>query len=1209
MASTLKRPALGQIAGLGSLYDARSDTFVRLSLFNKPLPPDAVEITKNPSSNIKIVYEDTFKDKFAAYGVGNELGVSILAGLTELEESALYLSDKRDTNRVMQCSLLYDATTVEEKLNLTASGVKKCVQLSRLDTGVATHMVTGISWGERYVFTAKQPLQPSEDDHHASGKVAATITLIEEELLGDVTDTRLEDYAELSIFGDDLGTVPILTDLTEFRILDIKSDINYRQLGTDCAGDCVQQFDDIRGAIQQLGDYLDRLQNHPAGVPPGHVESIAKLLAEIRSRENIPVTEFASMVKDVRQGKASDQQLWTRLTEVIGDNSPQNIRAVMTYKDHMDFQNLLIDEGANIVGYKGLSLSALLHGNQYDDAFVFYYNEHVLHHSDSWEENLEVFLDILRDQSHPKLAIAVDQDAVDHDAHGTWLEKPYISHWRKGRIITEDLVEKRKVLAANCVMRVAEDAVDRSVNSKPLDRRAVKVPCPQHECDHSLQCNWICESCHSVIEYSVADNLLYCDCGASSYQKWEFRCNDPSHGSDWVEYESGELLQKLKALKPFKDLNILILGETGVGKSTWINAFINYLTYESIDDALEAEDLKCVIPCSFQTQTAVDGKFVETEIKIGSSRSEKDGSGGQSATQSTEVYTVDIGKTRVRLIDTPGIGDTRGVDQDNSNMNDILTVLRTYNNLHGVLILLKPNAARLTVMFRFCIKQLLTHLHRNAANNIMFGFTNTRGSNYKPGDTFKPLNALLSEYKEVNIDLLESNVYCFDSESFRYLAANKKGVDMGHLDDNRRSWEYSVGECERLVEHCQSITPHKVRSTINLNETRNTIHRLTEPMTFIAEKISASIDVNNDAIKELHDFELTRQELQERLFIQKETLKSERVDKPQTVCTRDECVEIRTDFEGKTDTATTIYKTVCHPGCFLKSVDRNKKGHPELQRCWAMKSNGICHQCGHPWMDHMHIYYQYVPTTYQHRDAAIGRDLSENASIIELKAEAIRTKKEAIEEFKLEHRQVEEAAIQFGFFLKRHAITPYNDATIEYLDMLIDQERQKMQVGGSKQRHKKLEKQKAGYLQRVEVLEKAMKQGDESKLLDDKGVAHLVESLYGLPHFGDDLRNIVKIQEGAAESSYRERSYNVSGGARFHRRREKAQARKDEGGNGDHDHGSLSGNIPPAYEPLPGLFRGEPSGGTLKREPGVRVVKVHRPSPKRGFWKIITNFF
>ncbi|KAM0433873.1 hypothetical protein ACHAPT_003816 [Fusarium lateritium] len=1242
MASPVKRPALGQVATLGSLYDARSDVFLPLSLFDKPLPSDAVETTQHKSDDIEVVNGDTFAEKFDACGIDGELGVSVLAGLAKVEGSSLYLFDKRDTNHVVQSSLHYDFTTVEEKLNLTARGVTECLAPNVLNTDVATHVVTGVCWGARYVFTAKRQLDPSEDRSQVSSDLKAQVSLLKTAGLSrveDVTYTNPENSAELVVFGDSLTHGPFLTDfadaqniignipgdiaragdgkgqplvytlmplslLAAFRILDIKADINFRQLGPDCIQRCVQLFDDIQDAIQRLGDYFARLQTHPACVPPEHVDSIAQLLARVKTLQVIPEADFASLVKDVRGGKASDQQLWTQLTEFFGDDSPHNILSAMAYEERMDFQDLLTHEGAHLVGYKGPSVSALLHGNQYDDAFVFYFNEHVRRHSDMWEENLAAFLDILKDQSHPKLAIAADQDAVDHNAHGTSLEKPYISHLRRGRVISEDLVEKRKVLAANCVMRVAEDALDRSVNGKPLDRRAVKIPCPRSGCDQKLQCNWICGSCQSAVEYGVVDDLLYCDCGASIYYKWEFQCNDPKHGSGWHQHERGELLGKLKALEPVEDLNILILGETGVGKSTWINAFINYLSYESIGDALDAEDLKWVIPCSFQTQTAVDGRFVETEIKIGSSQSEKDGSGGQSATQSTEVYAVNIGKTRVRLIDTPGIGDTRGVDQDNSNMNDILTVLRTYNNLHGVLILLKPNAARLTVMFRFCIKQLLTHLHRNAANNIVFGFTNTRGSNYKPGDTFKPLNALLSEYKDVNMGLFENNVYCFDSESFRYLAAKKKGIDIGHLEDNRRSWEYSVGECERLVKHCQGITPHPVRSTINLNETRNTIHRLTEPMAFIAEKIRASIDVNNDAIKELQDFKLTRQELQQRLFVQKETLRSEKVEQPQTVCTHDDCVEIRTDFEGKTETATTIYKTVCHPRCCLRSVDRNRKGHPELQRCFAMDQAGVCRTCGHTWMDHMHIYYKYVPTTYQHRDAATDRDLSKNADNIQLREEAIRMKKEAIEEFRLEHRQVQEAAIQFGFFLKRHAITPYNDATVEYIDMLMDEERKKIKVGGSNQRRSKLEKEKAEYLQKVEVLEKAMKQGDESKLLDDAGVAQLVDSLYGLPQFGNDLRDIVKIQETAAESTYRERAYNIVGGARFHHQRERNKTRTDKRRKADFGEGpSAPVKVVSPYEPIPGSFPREPTGGTAKAEPRVPSVARQEPSLPQKVWK------
>lgn len=218
-------------------------------------------------------------------------------------------------------------------------------------------------------------------------------------------------------------------------------------------------------------------------------------------------------------------------------------------------------------------------------------------------------------------------------------------------------------------------------------------------------------------------------------------------------------------------------------------------------------------------------------------------------------------------------------------------------------------------------------------------------------------------------------------------------------------------------------------------------------------------------------------------------------------------------------------------------------------------------------------------------------------------------KKEAIEEFKLEHRQVQEAAIQFGFFLKRHAITPYNDATIEYLDMLIDQERQKIKAGGSNQRRGKLEKEKAEYLQRVEVLEKAMRQGDESKLLGDTGVAQLVESLYGLPHFGDDLRNIVNIQERAAESTYRERSCNVSGGAHFRRQRQRNQTRTGERRNENLGEGpSAPVKIISSYEPIPGSFPREPTGGTVRAKPRARSVAPNELSQGQGIWTKFTKF-
>ena len=74
-----------------------------------------------------------------------------------------------------------------------------------------------------------------------------------------------------------------------------------------------------------------------------------------------------------------------------------------------------------------------------------------------------------------------------------------------------------------------------------------------------------------------------------------------------------------------------------------------------------------------------------------------------------------------------------GPEKDRENMENTLDTVKKLKHLHGILILLKPNNSRLTVIFRFVIQELLTHLHRDAAKNIVFGFTNTRSTNYMPG--------------------------------------------------------------------------------------------------------------------------------------------------------------------------------------------------------------------------------------------------------------------------------------------------------------------------------------------------------------------------------------------------------------------------------------------------------------------------------------------
>ena len=146
---------------------------------------------------------------------------------------------------------------------------------------------------------------------------------------------------------------------------------------------------------------------------------------------------------------------------------------------------------------------------------------------------------------------------------------------------------------------------------------------------------------------------------------------------------------------------------------------------------------------------------------------------GQSATQFPQEYMIETNITRFHLIDTPGIGDCRGIDKDKENFENILAFLTCYDKINAVVVLLKPNNSRITVAFKFCVLELLTHLHKSLVSNIIFAFTNSRGTFYRPGDSLPVLKQLLQQ-NNIEIDLSPSKYFCFDNEAFRYSCLHTK---------------------------------------------------------------------------------------------------------------------------------------------------------------------------------------------------------------------------------------------------------------------------------------------------------------------------------------------------------------------------------------------------------------------------------------------------
>jgi hypothetical protein len=64
MSNIMHRQALGQIAAVGALYNARSDSFIPGLSVVSNVPPGTVTLTDNNTTDVQLCLSDTLKEKF-----------------------------------------------------------------------------------------------------------------------------------------------------------------------------------------------------------------------------------------------------------------------------------------------------------------------------------------------------------------------------------------------------------------------------------------------------------------------------------------------------------------------------------------------------------------------------------------------------------------------------------------------------------------------------------------------------------------------------------------------------------------------------------------------------------------------------------------------------------------------------------------------------------------------------------------------------------------------------------------------------------------------------------------------------------------------------------------------------------------------------------------------------------------------------------------
>lgn len=379
--------------------------------------------------------------------------------------------------------------------------------------------------------------------------------------------------------------------------------------------------------------------------------------------------------------------------------------------------------------------------------------------------------------------------------------------------------------------------------------------------------------------------------------------------------------------RPFKEeINILLLGVTGVGKSTLINALVNYLVNDTLEQAVNNR-IEVLIPFSIahMNETTFEEKWISYGEK---DEYEQIGVTGGSCTRKCRSFVFRVGDQLLRFIDTPSVDDTRGFEHDIQNLDEIMNYIARYKYLHGICLLLRSNEERLHFFYRYCLLEFLRHLPKNAVENIIWVLTMSRSTFFMMGSMSNVLKDLLNEWRgfnDINIPFQKTNSFLVDNESFRYLAFHRCGIQRNDKDviEYSKSWNHTVQELVRLLSYTIDRRACAVRHIVSFYQVQRFISILAHSIYQMPHDIQ-------EVIQQTEKYKKRNPKIS--YIASQHGIQITSINPPHLVCTNPKCVEIM----YVNGSPTIRYKSICYErSCFTDNVVGNKN-NPNIRNCAVM---------------------------------------------------------------------------------------------------------------------------------------------------------------------------------------------------------------------------------------------------------------------------------
>lgn len=1245
--------ALGRQVSLGMLYDMHRDIILTKSLWkHKTLKKSIIKDKAQPDVKISTVTDDSFDNKANALDVSASLKVSVLAGLVDVKASGRYLKDTKSSSKTERLSLIYKRHTHLERLkpDLCKRGTADLIT-GASDLGGATHVITGIEYGNNVVFMFEDTVSSKSDQSKIEGNLAASIKTLSWSVDGEgnlnvneTADSR-SHTCSVKYFGDvllDKNPSTLAEAIAVFKQLPGKLDAKHPARPVTMMLQPIQSFmggvnvlaqpieeSAIQEAIERLA-YLDSVAAKITSMEK--IQSVLTLVPELQSSvmefkkmfrryHNKFKSKLAALLPPIRAGEKDVHELYTLSED--DDSSPFCENNLDAFIQHLQLVAEILKtyvscaelDNSHVFTNEVRLQAKLIQKKFYDKTSMVICLQIQSVADDPLVKAMRAYLDnkpvdektmdkiVAKNQNRFDIAEGVAykfhavRKVVEYNDLAMFLaitvtkkqkkskprrpkKPPLPPGWEKRQDSDDETFyehtesgfntyERPKAAASAAPTSSTDSTLDaciqvwqggklkyRNLNipEQVIELNQATVPGPDYA---FLQ--WKLPEGETIENFQASKAIRFFAEhrmeGSSGRWKrtptneitdlWVKISDLPSLTClevrvacqfDWGVGPASDILHIKTTTARKSEYNLLVLGETGVGKSTFINSFCNYLTYPSLEIAKQNKMIS-MLPAHFEVQ---DKNNERKEIKVGDSspkakKQEMDNAlEGSSVTQYPKSYpfqlsTADGTKYTLNIIDTPGIGDTRGESIDFQNFENILEHLKYYTFLHGVLILLKPNQARLTMSFRYCVKELLKRLSKDARHNIMFVFTNARSTFYQPGDTFPALRCMLDQVRKANgveISLANDNIFCLDSESFRYQCILHCGVQLANTADLERdfsvSWDRSVETCRRLLTAIKSRPELDLDDIQEIQKARELIYSISTPLAKIQDMVQLNINHIENTERAIKAAGSNMRKLQGLLKTSVKRVQNVPTSKPRTVCTK--CAE--TVEAAGTGVKVKRY-TTCHNICYIQGIPEKAMGDALLLKCYAFNwscSNGMCRTCGCHYSVHTHIMYdleivdEMVPNQSKVDEFQKAKTSKDAAEVL------LKENKQEKKEWEEENKVITDACAQFAYFLKEKAIVPCNDELDNYMSMQLkhysdlyttakdplQKDRYDRKIATLKANR---DKYKASQQVLKQKIDKAEKMG-KTDAINPKQIQKLRSKLLGLKKCGPQLKNVLKAVDG-----------------------------------------------------------------------------------------------